>query len=116
MAGIPSPSASTCHPDEASAMKFRPQEVHTGQTVSTLKLKRARVRFALQPRLMFGKVSAAFVGPKSGSIRFTFVPSGRKSANGLESLEFELTRNQAWFLAEWMTNQSIRKGPVPTKQ
>jgi hypothetical protein len=93
-----------------------PQELRNGQTVSTLKLKRARVRFALQPHLMFGKVSAAFVGQRSGSIRFTFVPSGRKSANGIESLEFELTRNQAWFLAEWMTNQSIRKGPVAAKK
>jgi hypothetical protein len=97
-------------------MKPSPQEVRKGQTVSTLKLKRARVRFALKPRLMFGKVSAAFVGQRSGSIRLTFVPSGRKSANGIESLEFELTRNQAWFLAEWMTNQSIRKGPAATKK
>jgi hypothetical protein len=97
-------------------MKSLPQEVLKGQTISTLKLKRARVRFALQPRLILGKVSAAFVGQRSGSIRFTFVPSGRKSANGIESLEFELTRNQAWFLAEWMTNQSIRKGPAATKK
>jgi hypothetical protein len=97
-------------------MKFPPQEVRKGRTVSTLKLKRARVRFAIQPRLVFGKVSVAFVGQRSGSIRFTLVPSGRKSANGLESLEFDLTRNQAWFLAEWMTNQSIRKGPAATKK
>ena len=97
-------------------MKPSPVRPHIGQPVSTLKLKRARVRFALQPRLMLGKVSAAFVGQRSGSIRFTFVPSGRKAANGIESLEFELTRNQAWFLAEWMTNQSIRKGPAPTKE
>jgi hypothetical protein len=97
-------------------MKSSPQQVRKGQTVSSLKLKRARVRFALQPRLTFGEVSAAFVGQRSGSIRFTFVPSGRKGASGIESLEFELTRNQAWFLAEWMTNQSIRKGPATTKK
>ncbi len=78
-------------------MKSPPQELRNGQTVSTLKLKRARVRVALQPQLMFGKVSAAFVGQRSGSIRFTFVPSGRKSANGIESLEFELTATKPGF-------------------
>jgi hypothetical protein len=101
------------HYRERFPMKRNSPGIRSGETVSSLELNRARVSFSLQPRILLGKVSAAFVGQRNGSIRFTFVPRGRKAASGISSLEFELTRNQASFLAEWMTDQSIRKGPEP---
>src|SRR5437870_4385611 len=76
-------------------------------------LRRARIRFALRPRVILGGVSAVFTGPRSRSVRFTFMPKRRNVAHGIEAIEFELSRVEAWSLAEWMTAKSTKHTQAP---
>jgi hypothetical protein len=92
-------------------MKAPLHKVDPPALVSDIKLTHARVRLALNHKIVLGKASAQFIGHRLGSIKFSFVPKGRQALGGIEALEFELTRNQAWFLAEWISNQSIRRAP-----
>jgi hypothetical protein len=86
------------------------------QTSSSLTLKRARLRLALRPTVILGGVSAVFTGPNNRSIRFTFVPKRRNPDHGIETIEFELPRAEAWALSEWLYDEATKRSPVQPKK
>jgi len=90
---LPLPLALDAFFDEASLMKSRPQEVLKGQPVSSLKLKRARVRFCAPAPADARPGFRRLCGSEVGLNPLHLCASGRKGANGIESLEFELTRS-----------------------
>jgi hypothetical protein len=81
-----------------------------------LTLKNARLGIRLNSKVILGRVSARLSGLTRRSIQFTFVPKNSNAAHGIEEIEFELPKVEAWALAEWMTEQSMTRSPDRAKK
>jgi hypothetical protein len=77
----------------------------------TLPLKRATMKIDSQPGVAIGGVSLEFTGRRSRSGRLTFLSSSKKPFHRSGTIEFEISRVQAWDLAEWILQQSTRRVP-----
>jgi hypothetical protein len=85
--------------------------IRSSKSAHGLTLKRARLRFTTQTKVILGGVTATFSGPKNRSILFTFTPKRRNPAT-VESIEFELSRIEAMDLADWMMQESTKLAPL----
>ena len=90
-------------------MSKRPAPQRPSKALGELTLKSARIGVKSNSKVILGRVSARLAGPTRRSIQFTFVP--RSTAHGIEAIEFELPKVEAWALAEWMTEQSMTRSP-----
>jgi hypothetical protein len=86
------------------------------QPLDELRLRNARLAVKSNSRVILGRVSARLSGPTRRSIQFTFVPKNSNGAHGIEAIEFELPKVEAWALAEWMTEQSMARSPDRAKK
>jgi hypothetical protein len=75
-----------------------------------LALRHARLGIQLNAKVMLGRVSVRFTHG-GRAVRFTFLPNSGKARNGIEVVEFELPKVEAWALAEWMTDQTTKRAP-----
>jgi hypothetical protein len=97
-------------------MSRRPAPQRPAKPLGELTLKNARVGVKSNSKVILGRVSARLAGPPSRSIQFTFVPQKSNAAHGIEAIEFELPKVEAWALAEWMTEQSMTRSPDRAKK
>jgi hypothetical protein len=84
----------------------------TGPVVS-LPLKRASIRVAPQLKVPVDRVSLEFSGRRNRSVRLTFMPKRPTAPLEAEAIEFELSRVQAWALAQWIIDESTKRAPSP---
>jgi hypothetical protein len=97
-------------------MSRPPVPQRPSKALGELTLKNARLSIRLNSKVILGRVSARLSGPTRRSIQFTFVPKNGNSAHGIEAIEFELPKVEAWALAEWMTEQSMTRSPERAKK
>ena len=97
-------------------MSSRPAPPRPSKALGELNLKNARVGVKSNSKVILGRVSARLAGPTRRSIQFTFVPKKSNGAHGIEAIEFELPKVEAWALAEWMTEQSMTRSPERAKK
>jgi hypothetical protein len=84
----------------------------TGPVVS-LPLKRATIRIAPQPKVPVDHVSLEFSGQRNRSVRLTFMPKSPTVSPEAGTIEFVLSRVQAWALAQWIIDESTKRVPSP---
>lgn len=76
-----------------------------------LSLRKARIAIRTNSKVILGRVSAVLTGPTHRAIRLTFLPKSSKASHGIEAIEFELPKVEAWALAEWITDQATTRSP-----
>lgn len=85
-------------------------EPYTGP-VASLPLKRATIRVSPQPKVPVDHVSLEFSGRRNRSVRLTFLPKRATVPSEAGAIEFELSRVQAWALAQWIIDESSKRAP-----
>ncbi|HVR22540.1 MAG TPA: hypothetical protein VMU26_04405 [Candidatus Polarisedimenticolia bacterium] len=88
------------------------REPSTGP-IASLPLKRAAIRVAPQPKVPVDRVSLEFSGRRSRSVRLTFLPKRPTVPPEAGAITFELSRVQAWALAQWIIDESTKRAPSP---
>lgn len=81
--------------------------------VASLPLKRATIRVSAQPKVPFDRVSIECSGLRNRSVRLTFLPKRPTVPPGGGAIEFEMSRVQAWALAQWIIDESTKRNPSP---
>lgn len=76
----------------------------------TLLLKRTVLRF-MRRRIAIGSLSARFIGRRDRLVRLSFVPKDPSASDEIGAIDLVLPRVQAWSLAEWIIEQTVKRAP-----
>jgi len=82
--------------------------------VTSLPLKRTTIRVAAQPKVPVDRVSLELSGRRNRSVRLTFMPKRPTVLSEVGAIEFEISRVQAWALAQWIIDKSTKRAPSPS--
>jgi hypothetical protein len=74
-----------------------------------LPLKSATVLIPAQPNLAIDRVSLEYCGRRKRSVRLTFLPKNPDAHDESGAIEIQLSRVQAWALAQWIIDESTKR-------
>jgi hypothetical protein len=80
--------------------------------LATLPLKRATMQIDALAKTAIGGVSLEFVGRHNRSVQLRFLAKSTKPVHRIGTITFEISRVQAWALAEWIIEESTKHAPL----